>query len=137
MQQIHPEMRKLNDQLRPIFKEIQTIGEEKGKLIEARRHLGSQKNENDLVKDELNKLESGAAVFKLIGPVLVPQDQSDAKTIVANRLEFINHEINKTDKSIAELDRKENELQKQAQELYRKMQEKQQALQQQQQQQHA
>lgn len=133
MDQIHPEIRKLSDQLRPLFKEIQEAGQEKGKLIETRRHLGSQKNENDLVKDELNKLESDARVFKLIGPVLVPQDQSDAKNIVGNRLEYINHEINKTDTSIGELDRKEAELQKRAQELYRKMQEKQQAIMQQQQ----
>lgn len=133
MQQIHPEIRMLSDKLRPLFKEIQDVGEQKGKLIEARRQLGSQKSENDLVKGELNTLEPDAAVFKLIGPVLVPQDQNDAKSIVGNRLDFINHEINKTDKSIAELDRKENELQKQAQALYKRMQEKQQALQQQQQ----
>lgn len=134
MQDIHPEIRALNDRLRPVIRDIQDAAERKSKLVEARRQLGSQKNENDLVKDELSKLEPDAKVYKLIGPALVPQDQSDAKSIVANRLEFINNEINKTDKNISEIDRKEAELQKLAQELYRKMQEKQQAIMQQQQQ---
>eukprot|EP00796_Vickermania_ingenoplastis_P007711 gene7711-5410_t len=135
MQDIHPEIRSLNDQLGPVIREIQDLAQRKAKLVEARRQLGGQKNENDLVRDELNKLEPDAAVYKLIGPALVPQDQSDAKSIVANRLEFINNEINKTDKNIADIDRKETELQKRAQDLYRKMQEKQQLIMQQQQQQ--
>jgi chaperonin cofactor prefoldin len=32
-------------------------------------------------------------VYKLIGPVLVPQDQSDAKSNVDTRLEFIRGEM--------------------------------------------
>lgn len=135
MQQVHPEIRALNDQLRPILKELQEIGEKKGKLIESRRQLGGQKNENELVKEELNKLEPDARVYKLIGPALVPQDQSDAKSIVGNRLEYITGEVKRTDTSIGDLDRKEADLQKRAQDLYRKMQEKQAQLIQQQQQQ--
>lgn len=136
MQQVHPEIRALNDQLRPILKELQEIGEKKSKLIESRRQLGGQKNENELVKEELSKLEPGARVYKLIGPALVPQDQSDAKSIVGNRLEYITGEVKRTDTTIADFDRKEADLQKRAQDLYRKMQEKQaQLLQQQQQQQ--
>ncbi|KPA73370.1 putative prefoldin subunit [Leptomonas pyrrhocoris] len=135
MQQVHPDIKKLNDPLRLILKELQDIGEKKGKLIETRRQLGGQKNENELVRDELNRLEPDASVYKLIGPALVPQDQSDAKTIIGNRLDYINGEIKRTDISIADIDRKENELQKKAQELYRKMQERQSQLVQQQQQQ--
>ncbi|KAG5486383.1 hypothetical protein CUR178_07698 [Leishmania enriettii] len=123
MSQIHSDIKKLNDVLRPILKELQELGDKKGKLIEARRQLGAQKNENELVRDELNKLEPDATVYKLIGPALVPQDQSDAKTIIGNRLDYINGEIKRSDTSIADLDRKEAELQKKAQELYRKMQE--------------
>ncbi|KAG5512079.1 hypothetical protein GH5_08036 [Leishmania sp. Ghana 2012 LV757] len=135
MSQIHSDIKKLNDVLRPILKELQELGDKKGKLIEARRQLGAQKNENELVRDELNKLEPDATVYKLIGPALVPQDQSDAKTIISNRLDYISGEIKRSDTSIAELDRKEAELQKNAQELYRKMQERQAQLIQQQQQQ--
>lgn len=123
--QVHPEIRALNDQLRPILKELQDLGEKKGKLIESRRQLGGQKNENDLVKDELAALEPEARVYKLIGPALVPQDPSDAKTIVANRLEYINGEVKRTDTAIGDCDRKEQDLQRRAQDLYRKMQEKQ------------
>jgi len=125
MQQIHPDIRTLNDQLRPLIRELQDLGDRKGKLVEARRQLGGQKNENDLVKEELNKIEADAVVYKLIGPVLVPQDQSDAKTIISNRLDYINGEIKRTDSAIAESDRQENELTRKAQDLYRKMQEKQ------------
>ncbi|KPI83037.1 putative prefoldin subunit [Leptomonas seymouri] len=128
MQQVHPDIKKLNDQLRPILKELQEIGEKKGKFIEVRRQLGGQKNENELVREELHKLEPDATVYKLIGPALVPQDQSDAKTIIGNRLDYISGEIKRTDTSIADIDRKENELQKRAQELYRKMQERQSQL---------
>lgn len=135
MQQVHPDIKKLNDLLRPILKELQEVGEKKGKFVETRRQLGGQKNENDLVRDELNKLEPDATVYKLIGPALVPQDQSDAKTIISNRLDYINGEIKRTDTSIADLDRKEAELQKKAQDLYRRMQERQAQLIQQQQQQ--
>ncbi|KAL7697359.1 prefoldin subunit [Lotmaria passim] len=135
MQQVHPDIKKLNEQLRPILKELQEIGERKSKLIETRRQLGGQKNENELVRDELNKLEPDATVYKLIGPALVPQDQGDAKTIIGNRLDYINGEIKRTDTSISDTDRKESELQKKAQELYRKMQERQNQLVQQQQQQ--
>ncbi|AIN95559.1 prefoldin subunit, putative [Leishmania panamensis] len=137
MQQVHPDIKKLNDLLRPILKELQELGDKKGKLIEARRQLGGQKNENELVRDEMNKLEPDATVYKLIGPALVPQDQSDAKTVISNRLDYINGEIKRSDSSIAEIDRKEAELQKKAQELYRRMQERQmQLIEQQQQQQH-
>ncbi|CCW61308.1 unnamed protein product [Phytomonas sp. EM1] len=135
MQQLHPEIRSMNDQLKPILKEAQEIGDKKGKLIESRRQLGSQKNENELVREEIKKLEPDAMVYKLIGPALVPQDQGDAKTIVENRLEYINGEIKRTDNSILELDKKEAQLQKKAQEIYHKMQEKQAQIMQRQQQQ--
>lgn len=135
MQQVHPDIKNLSDQLRPLLKELQDLGDKKGKLVEARRQLGGQKNENELVRDELNKLEPDATVYKLIGPALVPQDQSDAKTIIGNRLDYINGEIKRTDTSISDVDRKEGELQKKAQDLYRKIQERQTQLMQQQQQQ--
>ncbi|CCW69102.1 unnamed protein product [Phytomonas sp. Hart1] len=135
MQQLHPEIRSLNDQLRPILKEAQELGEKKGKLIESRRQLGGQKNENELVKAEFNNLEPEAMVYKLIGPALVPQDPNDGRAIVDNRLEYINGEIKKVDNNIAELDKKETQLQTKAQEIYHKMQEKQAQIMQHQQQQ--
>ena len=38
---------------------------------------------------EFSTLASSNVVYKLVGPVLVPQDQTEAKNNVENRLEFI------------------------------------------------
>ncbi|RNE99308.1 prefoldin subunit [Trypanosoma rangeli] len=135
MQQVPPELKAMNDQLQVIFKGNQELGAKKSKLIEARRRLGAQKSENEIVKDEINKLEPESRVYKLIGPALIQQDQNDAKAIVNNRLEYINGELKRTDVSIAELERKEKETQQKADELFRKMQAKQAQIQQRQQQQ--
>lgn len=134
-QQVHPDIRRLNDQLRPLLVEMRELSERKAKAVESRRHLGAQKSENELVKEELGKLDEDAMVYKLIGPALIPQDQSDAKSIVGNRLDYINGEIKRVDTSISDMDRKEADLQKKAQDLYRKMQERHSQIMQQQQQQ--
>ncbi|KAH9588805.1 Prefoldin beta-like [Trypanosoma melophagium] len=132
-QQLPPEIKAMNDQLQVILKENQELGGKKSKLIEARRRLGAQKTENEIVRDEMKKLEPDSKVYKLIGPVLILQDQSDAKAIVSNRLEYINAELKRTDASIAELERKEKDSQQRAGDLFRKMQAKHAQLQQQQQ----
>ena len=45
------------------------------------------------VKQELDKLEEGASVFKLIGPVLIRQDLDEAKQNVEKRMDFITAEM--------------------------------------------
>ena len=45
------------------------------------------------MKQELDLLEDGAPVFKLVGPVLVRQDLDEAKQNVNKRLEFIREEM--------------------------------------------
>ena len=52
-------------------------------------------NENGMVKQELDILEEGAEVYKLIGPALVKQDLSEARTDIARRIEFITKETEK------------------------------------------
>lgn len=47
---------------------------------------------NTLIQ-ELSLLEDDAKVFKLLGPVLVPQDIVEAKSNVDKRIEFINGEL--------------------------------------------
>ncbi|XP_027864574.1 prefoldin subunit 6 [Xiphophorus couchianus] len=63
------------------------------KSVSARQKLETQMAENNIVKEELDLLESSNTVFKLIGPVLVKQDLDEAKATVAKRLEYINGEI--------------------------------------------
>ena len=42
---------------------------------------------------ELDLLDDSARVFKLIGPVLVPQDPAEAKANVGKRIEYISAEM--------------------------------------------
>lgn len=47
----------------------------------------------DLVPQELELLNDGANVYKLIGPVLVKQDLAEAKANVKKRIEYISAEL--------------------------------------------
>lgn len=61
--------------------------------VEARQQLDSQLRENEQVAKEFNRLKQDNQVYKLIGPVLVKQDQVEAKTNVDKRIEFIKGEM--------------------------------------------
>jgi prefoldin beta subunit len=77
------------------------------KCVVARQQLDSQLNENTLVLDELKRLESNANVYKLIGPVLVKQDQEEAKQNVQKRIDYINGELKRQEGVIKELEKKQ------------------------------
>lgn len=83
-------------------------------VVEARQRLEAQLSENELVKkvrtcdlhdrymhayfynwpgQEFAQLTPDNVVFKLIGPVLVKQEQNEAKSNVETRLEFIRGEM--------------------------------------------
>jgi prefoldin beta subunit len=49
--------------------------------------------DSDLVSQELELLDDGANVYKLIGPVLVKQDLAEAKANVKKRIEYISAEL--------------------------------------------
>lgn len=38
-------------------------------------------------------MEQGAKVYKLVGPVLIPQESDEAKTTVQTRIDFISKEL--------------------------------------------
>eukprot|EP00850_Spirogloea_muscicola_P024367 SM000701S21273 [mRNA] locus=s701:97:1099:+ [translate_table: standard] len=57
-----------------------------------RKQYTIQHSENDMVQKELELLEDDAAVYKLIGPVLVRQDLVEARANVAKRIEYITAE---------------------------------------------
>jgi len=46
-----------------------------------------------MIFQEFAQLTPSNAVYKLVGPVLVPQDQNEAKANVETRLEFIKSEM--------------------------------------------
>ncbi|KAM4555471.1 prefoldin subunit 6 [Odontesthes bonariensis] len=76
------------------------------KSMSARQKLETQLTENNIVKEELDMLDSPNIVYKLIGPVLVKQDMDEAKATVAKRLEYINGEIQRYDTLLKDMEKK-------------------------------
>ncbi|KAK4235892.1 Prefoldin [Achaetomium macrosporum] len=88
---------------------LQTLSEEFTKLqqelqdiVQSRQKLEAQKQENLGVQKEFAKLKDGETIYKLIGPVLLKQDKTDAESTVSGRLEFINKEITRLETQIKE-----------------------------------
>lgn len=64
----------LQTKLQEDVEALQTLQKQQTKALTARQTLDSQLTENKLVKEELEGLEDGSKVFKLIGPALVRQE---------------------------------------------------------------
>ncbi|KAL7493015.1 hypothetical protein ACHAWT_003539 [Skeletonema menzelii] len=87
--------------------------------------LISQRNENEMVKEELEiceKESSDATIYKQVGPVLLKNDLSDATDTVEKRLEFISGEIKKIEGFISKKEGRYEELGKAIQEMQSAMQ---------------
>ncbi|KAK9359104.1 Prefoldin [Lipomyces starkeyi] len=69
-------------------------------FIEARQKLESQLQENKIVQKEFSILDDHSKIYKLIGPVLIPQDKGEAVLNVDKRLEFIESEIKRIEGQI-------------------------------------
>uniref|UniRef100_A0A3Q3WK97 Prefoldin subunit 6 n=1 Tax=Mola mola TaxID=94237 RepID=A0A3Q3WK97_MOLML len=76
------------------------------KSMSVRQKLETQLTENNVVKEELDLLETANTVYKLIGPVLVKQDLDEAKATVTKRLEYINGEIQRHETILKDLEKK-------------------------------
>lgn len=66
-----------------------------------RQKFMSQQSENMMAKEELERLEEDASVFKLIGPALVKQERAEALDTVNKRLDFIRSTVDGVDKQLA------------------------------------
>jgi prefoldin beta subunit len=62
-------------------------------LVDARQKLESQQQENQGVQSEFAQLDDDSNIYKLIGPVLLKQDKTEAVMAVSGRLEFIEKEM--------------------------------------------
>lgn len=91
---------KIQSEVESEVKELQVVQRDMQKLVDARQKLVEQQNEVALVLKEIELLEEGANVYKLVGPVLVKQSASEAKMNVTKRLEFITKELRKTEELI-------------------------------------
>ncbi|OSX68155.1 hypothetical protein POSPLADRAFT_1052284 [Postia placenta MAD-698-R-SB12] len=86
--------------------DYQKIQNDISAAVEARQRLDAQLSENELVKKEFAQLTKENTVYKLIGPVLVQQDQAEAKSNVETRLDFIRSEIKRVEAQLKDLDEK-------------------------------
>ena len=82
-----------------ILKENECIEKEQSKIRVAINNYENNNDEINIVKKELALLEDEDIVYKLIGPILVQQETNDAKIQVDSRIEMINKEIHKLEKS--------------------------------------
>ena len=57
-----------------------------------------KRNENEMVKQEMNLLSEDSQVYKLIGPALIKQELAESKANIDKRLQFINDKINQLQK---------------------------------------
>lgn len=69
-------------------------------FVEARSKLETQYQENKIVHEELEGLDETAKIYKMTGPVLMPQDYNEAKMNVSKRMEFIQGEIKRVEEKL-------------------------------------
>lgn len=69
-------------------------------LAEGRSQLETQYQENKIVLEEFEYLNEDSKIYKMTGPVLMPQDYAEAKLNVSKRIEFIQGEIKRVEEKI-------------------------------------
>lgn len=60
-------------------------------------------------KQELDQLEEGAKVYKLVGPVLIPQDVDEARSTVETRIGYISKELGAAENRVQTLEKTQQE----------------------------
>merc|ERR1712203_880653 len=104
-------------QMQEKVEKLQGLQKTQQKTLMARQTLDSQISENKLVKEELDRLDEDAKVFKLIGPALVKQETTDAKQNVDKRIDYISGELKRHDETMADLDKKQDEMRSEVQNI--------------------
>ncbi|KZT00908.1 prefoldin subunit 6 [Laetiporus sulphureus 93-53] len=99
----------LQERLQTASTDYQKLQNDTSNAVEARQRLEAQLSENELVKKEFAQLTESNTVYKLIGPILVKQEQAEAKSNVETRLEFIRGEIKRIEAQLKDLDEKSYE----------------------------
>ncbi|KAI4088184.1 MAG: hypothetical protein LQ348_002722 [Seirophora lacunosa] len=109
---------------------LQTLSEEYQKLqtdlqthVSTLSTLSSQRTENSSVLATLSTHPDSAAIYKLIGPVLLKQEKAEAETAVRGRLDFIGKETERVEKTVAEMQERSEGKKMEVYQLQTKMQE--------------
>ncbi|KAI9822574.1 MAG: hypothetical protein M1827_000293 [Pycnora praestabilis] len=114
------ELQSLSDDFQRLQGELQST-------VDARQKLESQQQENKSVQKEFAKLAEDANIYKLVGPVLLRQDKSEAVLAVDGRLDYIEKEIARVEKQISEIQEKTEMKKMEVFQLQTQMQQQQQA----------
>ncbi|KAL8602049.1 hypothetical protein ACOMHN_007319 [Nucella lapillus] len=114
----------IETRLQTELEQFQTVQRDLQKYVTMRQKLDAQLNENTLVKGELELVEAEAKVYKLVGPVLVKQELTEAHATVQKRIDYINGELKRYDSLIKNMEKKSdsqtntlNKLQQQFQQM--------------------
>ncbi|KAL0071882.1 Prefoldin subunit 6 [Marasmius tenuissimus] len=107
-------------------RDYQKLQADLSNAVEARQRLDAQLSENIMVKQELNSLKPENEVYKQIGPVLVKQDQAEAKSNVGTRLEFIRGEIKRIEAQLKDIETKSEKKKQELVEIQTSLQQQQQ-----------
>merc|ERR1719242_1603311 len=102
---------------------LKTLQDNLQATYNSRMGLVAQQQETELVKHEFENLEDDAIIYKLVGPVMVKQNVDDAKANVEKRLEYINGELDRSNKLATS---QEKDMQQKQQELIKMQQDMQQ-----------
>ena len=104
-----------------------TASSAKTSRFESRPTLLISLTTNLKVKEELDLAPEDGKIFKLIGPALVPQELSEARSNVEKRIDYIAGELKRKEDLMADLDKKQDEAREKMQEVQVQMQKLQQA----------
>jgi len=96
----------MQKRLQSEVEKFQNVQKDITKHAALRQQLEGQLSENNLVKEELDRLEDSADVFKMIGPALVKQDLAEAKTNVKKRIDYISGELKRQEGLVKDLEKK-------------------------------
>lgn len=86
--------------LQALTAKFSSVQEKLQETIKSRQKVESQVHENHAVQTEFGKLDDDAAIYKLVGPVLVKQDSLEANQNVARRIELLESETKRIEEDI-------------------------------------
>lgn len=95
-------MAELKSRFEKLSLEFNDLQNNSSELYQTRSKLETQYQENKIVLEEFENLNEESKIYKLTGPVLLPQDYSEAKLNVSKRIEFIQDEIKRVEQKIEE-----------------------------------
>ncbi|KAF4635145.1 hypothetical protein G7Y89_g2973 [Cudoniella acicularis] len=103
-------MADIQQHLQALTTDYQTLQQELQNHVNSRQKLESQQQENKAVQKEFSGLKGDANIYKLVGPVLLKQDKTEAVLAVDGRLEYIENEIKRVEKQIKDVEDKSDDV---------------------------